>query len=198
MRCTTIAMLVVALAGCSKDTDPEGLARPEPSTVAEPEPEPSPLDVILDATDFQAALEVARPLLADAVDEPSLGAVLLGIWAAKHMTWTDVAVTRDETTIRTVLKDASTERGKRMCIRGRLVQIHRDRSIDEPLWIGLLADRRRDMVHFIGAGSTGDLVQGSRTRFCGAVTGTYSYANTGGGTTHAVELVGMFDLSRGR
>ena len=35
-------------------------------------------------------------------------------------------------------------------------------------------------------------------RFCGIATGRDTYANTGGGTTHAVRVVGMFDLPENR
>lgn len=42
--------------------------------------------------------------------------------------------------------------------------------------------------------STGRLVEDSRARLCGFVTGKYSYSNSGGGSSHAVQLVGMFKL----
>jgi hypothetical protein len=51
---------------------------------------------------------------------------------------------------------------------------------------------RYDLIKFVAAGSTGQLVAQSRARFCGATTGKYSYSNSGGGTSHAVQMVGMF------
>ncbi len=51
-----------------------------------------------------------------------------------------------------------------------------------------------NIYRFLAAGSSGTLVPQSYGRFCGVVTGTYDYSNSGGGTGHAVEMVGMFDL----
>lgn len=49
-------------------------------------------------------------------------------------------------------------------------------------------------MRFAAVASTGELVAQSSANFCGVTTGKYSYSNSGGGTTHAVFLVGMFDL----
>ena len=57
---------------------------------------------------------------------------------------------------------------------------------------------RGQVIHYLAAGDTGTLVDGDRARFCGVTTGRYSYSNAGGGTTHAVQLIGMFDLPSNR
>jgi hypothetical protein len=54
------------------------------------------------------------------------------------------------------------------------------------------------VVVFYAVGETGDLVAGSRTRLCGIVTGLHSFLNSGGGVTHAIRAVGMFDLPENR
>jgi hypothetical protein len=51
-----------------------------------------------------------------------------------------------------------------------------------------------NIVRFYAVGSSGDLVQNRPARFCGAVAGRYSYDNAAGGSTHAVAVVGLFDL----
>ncbi len=38
----------------------------------------------------------------------------------------------------------------------------------------------------------------SQERFCGVVTGLFDYANSGGGTGHAVAIVGLFDIAENR
>lgn len=48
------------------------------------------------------------------------------------------------------------------------------------------------------SGDTGDLVQNSAARICGIVTGVSDYANTGGGQTPSVTIVGLFDLPANR
>jgi hypothetical protein len=95
-----------------------------------------------------------------------------------------------------VKKDAEAERGRRLCYSGRIIQIARAELGDgRYVFVGLLMTSRRDIFHFLAAGSTGALVEDSRARICGFVTGAYSYSNSGGGSSHAVQVVGMFRLA---
>jgi len=134
----------------------------------------------------------------DVYGQTSEGTRLLVVWALSRMTWDAVGVEKDETTHGKVLKDVELERGKRLCWRGTLLQIAADRSLGDAVYTGLLYSSQGDLYHFYGVGSSGDLVEDSYGRFCGVVTGKYDYDNSGGGTSHAIELVGMFDLPENR
>ncbi len=153
----------------------------------------------IDKLDFDGAVAYAKPLMDDTEDRDSDGAVLLALWASKHMTWTDVAVKKDETSFALVRKDSDEARGKRLCTSGQIVQIEVQKvpgagKVSE----GLLMSNAGNIYNFIAVGSSGDLVQQSYARFCGVVTGNYDYANSGGGQGHAVEAVGMFDLPQNK
>ncbi|MBA3538258.1 MAG: hypothetical protein H0T79_01395 [Deltaproteobacteria bacterium] len=141
------------------------------------------------------AVEVARPIMSDTTDEQSAGTLLLGIWAASHLTWVDVDIKKNETSFALVKKDADEARGKRMCTSGSIIQIAKQELGGLKVYSGLLMTYGQELIWFVAAGSTGSLVQRSQARFCGVVTGTYDYSNSGGGTGHAVAVVGMFDLA---
>jgi hypothetical protein len=135
------------------------------------------------------------------------GAVLFAMWAAKAMVWTDIAVTKDETTYGLVRKNSGETRGKRLCTTGTIIEIMEQRwrgsrfggTEERKVAIGLTSPRADgDLFEFVAVGSSGKLVQDSRARFCGVVTGYRDYANSMGGTSHAVTLIGMFDLPENR
>lgn len=150
------------------------------------------------ATTLDQALKVAKPLMTDTHNEESPGAIVLGAWGIKHMVWSDVGVTKNETTTALIHKDSDEARGKRMCVGGSIIEIHIDKSDFGKVGLGLLVLDNAELVHFIAVGSSGALVKDSPARFCGVVTGIYNYSNSGGGTGHAVNVVGMFDLADNR
>ena len=143
--------------------------------------------------DIQQALPFALKYAGDRVDELSEGSVMLAFWLAAHGSWEDVAVRRDETSFLKVKKDSTAEIGKRMCVRGRVIQISRA-GADLPVFEGNLMLPGFKVANFLSFGSTGELVEHSRARFCGFVTGRYAFSNVSGGQTQAVQLVGAFDL----
>jgi hypothetical protein len=172
-----------------------------------PPPAPSPLEVLLSKATISEAIEQVKDQMSDTNDETSPGAVMLALWAANHLQWTDVAVPKNETSFALVRKDPDANRGKRMCVSGTIIQIEKEKAgspdgdvahLVSTLWTGLLLSGNKNIVSFIAAGSTGELVEDSNARFCGVVIGTYDYANSGGGEGHAVSLVGMFDLPENR
>ena len=55
-----------------------------------------------------------------------------------------------------------------------------------------------NLIYFVNAGSSGELVQNSIARTCGVVTGRFDYSNSGGGVGHAISVVGLFDLPQNR
>jgi hypothetical protein len=179
-----------------KATDRSAAAAAEPSP---PPPPETPAQKLAKASTLDQALTITRPLMGDSYNELDTGMLALGMWSLEHLTWKDVAVLKNETSIKSTMKDPDGARGKRMCARGSLIQIEVFKLQDgRKGFEGLMWDNRRQLIKFVAAKSTGELVANSPARFCGVVTGKYSYANSGGGTGHAVAMVGMFDLPENR
>lgn len=152
-------------------------------------------DQIAKLSSASAAIGAAVPQMADSVNSvDDDGTILLARWSAKRLRWADVAVTKNETTFQAVLKDPDEARGKRLCIAGSIVEIVVVKTPDGKLFDGILHDYNGNLFKFAVAGSSGDLVAQSQARLCGFVTGKYDYSNSGGGTGHAIKVVGMFDL----
>lgn len=198
-----LATLFACTKSSSSDTEvavtPGSGERPGVAPAApEPAREPSLLEQLLAKDSLAEAIEQARPLMTDTFDETSPGAAMLALWAAKKLRWVDVEVKKNETTFARIRKDAETNRGKRMCFRGRIVQIAKDASSGDPVFLGLMLIGYSEIARFLAVADTGDLVERSRARFCGVVIGTYDYSNSAGGTGHAITFVGMFDLPENR
>ncbi len=213
---TTLAVIVILVAAfaakavCSDSGKQDNeVTREAVSEIQEIEPEepkpPTAEDVrrslmarFMAEEDVEKAFAFAKGDMRDTVNEISGGTAMFSMWAAKYLFWRDVHRSKNETSIGKIKKDSSTEIGKRMCLRGKIISIARDKSVADPLFTGLVMTRKRDVVNFVAVGDTGELVEDSRARFCGIVTGNYSYSNAGGGTTHSVNLVGMFDLAENK
>lgn len=170
---------LVVLVGCSRqestatrDSAPIPSAAPTPLVA----PPASPLDRIRGAPSLAAALAIAKPHMVDSDDEMDGGTALLGVWASRSMEWSDVAVATAETSYALVQKDSATERGKRLCVSGMIVEIHVDRVKNQPdqpaTYNGnLMSDG--NVFSFVAVGDTGTLVAQSFARLCGVVTGAH-------------------------
>jgi hypothetical protein len=169
-----------------------------PAPAPEPVPTQSPIDRLMKLDTIDGAIFVTRPMMGDSVNKDDEGALLLTHWSLKHLWWADVGVPVDETTFALTKKDPDEARGKRLCATGSLVQIEVEKTDDGKISEGLLMSWSGNLFHFLGVGSSGDLVQQSTARFCGVVVGLYDYDNSGGGVGHAVEVVGMFDLPQNK
>jgi hypothetical protein len=152
------------------------------------------VDKLLDPSKSPNAMRAIQAGFTDTQDRISDAAFIFAMWASKRLSWKDFYVEDDETTIAKVMKDSDEGRGKRMCYGGHIVQIRVNKTKYGKIAEGLLVTGDTKFLSFLAVGSTGDLVERSRGRLCGIVTGRYSYANSGGGTTHSVQVVGMFDL----
>jgi hypothetical protein len=204
----SIALVALLLCvACGKSVPPpvpEPVAKvpdqpPAPERAPEPPPrEESFAEILAKIPSLQGALDVTRDDMSDEFNKVSSGAIALSIWAAQRMRWTDVAVPKDETSFALVQKDSDEARGKRMCVTGKLIQIAVEKTDFGKIHEGLLMTYGYKLFHFMTVGSSGELVQDSRARICGVVTGKYDYSNSGGGTGHAVQIVGMFDLPQNR
>lgn len=165
----------------------------------EPPAQERPRDKLDKAVSLAEALAIAKPMMVNSpLDEHNAGTQALSHWASTKLTWQDVGLSKNETSIRLVRKDLEEEAAKRMCVSGFLVQISKTTIDGHKFFRGLLSTWNGDLISFWAFGSTGQLVIHSNARFCGIVTGLYDYSNSGGGTSHAIELVGMFDLPKNR
>jgi hypothetical protein len=170
-----------------------------PAPAPSPRPEaPNPLRVIMTKQTAAEAIEVAAPYLVDKFNEPSPGTAIFVLWALKNMRWQDVGTVGDETSLAKVLKDVAAERTKRLCLRGSIVEIAATPQDSGTAYVGILMTEGMNLVHFYAVKATGELVEQSPARFCGFVTGKYDYPNSIGGTGHAIDVVGMFDLPANR
>jgi hypothetical protein len=194
------AGLVFVLAWALK---PDERTPPLPEAAAPaPEPlrqrEPTPIELLNVASSVSAAAEILRPHFRDTTDDTDEWAVALAHWSSARLTWTDLHRLPD-VKFGAALKDPLLARGKRHCNSGSLVEIEIQRGAGvAPMYFGGLFSDSGQVVRFIAVHSTGELIQGSPARICGVVTGLHSYANSGGGTTRAVHIVGMFDLPENR
>lgn len=173
------------------------VARPVAVAPAPPK-EPTREERIGATERFDLAVTLAQPIMSDEFDKDSDGATLLVAWCIAKIGsafwWSDVGVTKDETSYALAQKDPDEARGKRMCTSGSIIQIEVEKTAGGKVNVGLMQNWNGNLFRFLAAGSSGTLVQGSSARMCGVVTGKFDYANSGGGTGHAIELVGMFDL----
>jgi hypothetical protein len=195
-----IAILIGAWWYTSVPSRPAHAAEADTRAILPPAPPvETPVEHVVKLSFFDA-LTFAMQYMDDTEGKVSDGAIILAAWASRNMKWTDVAVTRDETSFALVRKDSDDARGKRLCTSGQIIQIevHKFESGDRPVSVGLLMSGAGNLYNFIAAGSSGTLVEQSWARFCGVVTGKYDYANSAGGTGHAVSIVGMFDLPENR
>lgn len=180
-------------------------AMPAPVTSPAPAPPTEPADPVKDALikmDHMTSADAftfAKRDMADEVDQVSPGAAILALWAARRLRWADVYVAQDETTFAMVQKDSSEQLGKRMCSAGQVIEIHAEKpETGGHLANGILMSDSGHLYHYVVAGSSGAIGQGSYATLCGLVAGNYTYSNSAGGTGHAVEIVGMFDLPANR
>lgn len=145
------------------------------------------------------AFAMAKPVDVSVMDEKlDRGTVAFVAWALKKMRWGDVGAQASATSFAKAMKDTDAERGKPLCARGRIVQIGAQQSDAGKFFEGVMGSGPSDPVSFMAVGSTGEIVAGRAARFCGVITGRYSFGNTAGGVTHSLRLVGMFDLPENR
>lgn len=95
-------------------------------------------------------------------------------------------------------KDIIPFRGKKLCSRGRIIQIMTDRSTGTPIYYGVLNVGWSGFIRFIAVGSSEGIIENSHVRFCGIVIGLHSYDNRLGGSTSGIEVVGLFDIKNNR
>ncbi|MDB4981351.1 MAG: hypothetical protein JWM82_2103 [Myxococcales bacterium] len=196
----TVSLVIVAFVACtpqSSATKDDAGALPVAKAAPAPPPEPPKKTVeqqVAESVTLAAALSFAQPKMEDTANKMDDGTVMLTRWAAKNLRWVDVAVATNETSFALVMKDSDEARGKKLCASGSIITIELVKTDVGKLFDALFHDYAGNIYQLYAAGSSGDLVERSQSRFCGVVTGKYDYSNSGGGTGHAIKVVGMFDL----
>lgn len=178
---------------CSANEQPTIAAAPAPAPArvtppSSPPPEETVAVRIMKAESFTTAFALARPGMTSHAHAMSPGEELFATYAASRLRWEDVDVAA-ETTYGHVLKDVDQELGKRMCADGEVVAIQRHDLGPRKLHRGSLRVSAADTIAFTAVGTTGELIRGSKARFCGLVTGA-----SGAG----VSMIGLFDLTENR
>ncbi len=83
--------------------------------------------VILEKATLKDAIAVARPRMENTITRVDVGAALLSIWASKKLTW-DALNDLPETSPLMFRKDPDAERGKRLCMSGRIDSIRAEKT----------------------------------------------------------------------
>lgn len=148
-------------------------------------------------TTLNEAIDGYRSEMSDEHNALSEGARLLALWGLDKMSWKDLK-TLTPTRSAKVMKNPDSERGKLICFSGTVVEISSQRIHDVELTTGGAADMQGNFYRFTNVRSSGEILERSGASMCGVVIGTMEYSNSAGGTTHAVQLVGMFDLPENR
>jgi hypothetical protein len=155
----------------------------------------------IEAASVAEALRMAEPrdVKASAGSKTDPGVEAFEGWAVGRLRWSDVSTEPAAgTSYGRVMKDVDAERGKRLCVKGEVVQIEKSTSRGGPVFRGVMQSAAQEPFRYTAVGSTGELVTTQVARLCGVVVGRNSYESIDRATVHAVHLVGMFDLPENR
>jgi hypothetical protein len=148
--------------------------------------------------DIKSSVDFFKTSFKDSTNNLDAGAVSFSIWAIKKdISWKDLN-SLTKTSYAKCQKDIDSERGNVLCVSGSVLEMTVQRSGYGAVYIGGFNSSSFNIVRFIAVKSTGELVAGSSSKLCGVVTGLQSYSNSGGGVTHSVHVVGLFDLPENR
>ncbi len=199
-----VGLLIYCVPQCNEKVAVATISQPPPAPTRElkpsvraPEP-PKPktvLEQMREIEDIDTAVALARPSMGDTSGGPSKGAAFLGMWFLAHGVDQKALAKLPATARGKVLKDSAAELGRRICTSGRILEIAAEHTDSGTVYSGGMMSNF-EVTRFMAIGDTGELVEGSRARFCGVVTGIENYPNSAGGVTHAVALVGGFDLRK--
>jgi GYF domain 2 len=200
-----IGILGFAVAGVTTlvheaNDDPVPPLPAAPEAVATPTPEPAPPthgELLARTADLSTAIAILKPDFELTGEGNAPAAALLATWSGLHMTWPALQKI-PETQKALVMKEPAAEVGKRLCWSGSVFEISTDHSAGYQVYDGGIMGDDGGIVRFFAVGSSGDIVEHSWARVCGIVTGAVAYPNSGGGTTHGVHVVGMFDLPKNK
>jgi hypothetical protein len=184
MKKTLLLALMLSLAACDKS----------PSATSSTAQNAPTARSKIKIQNLQEAIDVAKPKMIDVYDDSlNIGAAMLALWGADAMKWAELKALPDAQ-YELVMKDPDEERGKKICVKGTVIEISTDKSTIKKVYYGGFNDDEGRIYQFFALRSIDKIVQDSVANFCGVVIGRESYRNNEGGVTAAVRLVGMFDL----
>jgi hypothetical protein len=196
-----VALAVAAVAaGCKSHSPKQPVAEPAAPTPKDEsgkteDPDPGFTRLKSSSTTLADAVSIVREDIDQkGISSHSLGARRLAFWAAGDLKWDTVAVAKNETNPRLIIKDPEASLGKRLCIKGGVIEIHKQNISGRSMFWGLLGTYGGDFVSFWAVGDTGELVAGRSARFCGVAAGKFTYENREDKESDAIEVVGLFDL----
>lgn len=105
-RALGVGTILLAAPGCRGATHdrprPEPVAQPAakaapPRPVPEPQREPTLAEQLAETTSLSKALALTTPLMADSANSFDDGTVAFVVWSANHLRWSDVVVSKNET-----------------------------------------------------------------------------------------------------
>lgn len=204
MRKILLTAALVFLAGCSKQQENQGNSENMTQPVVASEEDKAKdekvrlINQIQSIPTLKEAIQLSVGMWEDAYNTMPPAAMLIPLWAEKNTINLSMINAIPTTSYGRIMKDSVSERGKSLCISGMVGDIAVDRSAGFPVYSGAIVNTDRQIVRYLAMKSTGDIVDGSMSKFCGIIVGKMSYDNAQGGTTHAAYLVGMFDLPENR
>lgn len=201
MKKSLISILtVLALTGCSKSEEPQAeVVTPQQETVSESAvPTEAEVNANLEKLTLSAFIEGLKPKMKDTVNEHPESASMLAYYMDLKDTKISDIKNIASTTKGKILKDSYLEQGKSICVNGAIVEIAADRSGGFPAYSGIMIDNSMQPYAFVAVGDTGELEAQSATKFCGIAVGKMSYSNSGGGSSTAPYVIGLFDLPANR
>ncbi len=100
-----------------------------------------------------------------------------------------------KTNYKEAMKDADSVRGAIVSAGGTIIEIKKEEiSPGFVVYEGGLMESELNVVRFIAIGGTRGIYEGSYAKFVGVFSQIYSYPNVTGGETHAIAVVGYFDI----
>lgn len=172
------------------------MSAPKEEAEESPQEDPGFARLKLSSTTLADAVSIVREdVEQQGIGTHSLGSKRLAFWAAAGLKWDDVNVAKNETTLRLIIKDPEASAGKRLCVKGGIIEIHKRKIEDRQIFWGLLRTYNDEIVSFWAIGDTGELVQGRTARFCGVAAGKFLYESREKRENDAIEIVGLFDLA---
>ncbi|MDS7929607.1 hypothetical protein RMB13_08960 [Acinetobacter sp. V102_4] len=198
MKKLLLVIGLFTLVGCSKEpirdpVEPVSKATDEKNVVDKNEAAIL-VDKIQSIPTLEQAIQVSIGMMDDSFNKMPTAAMFIPLWAEKNKIDLGMINAITSTSYGKIMKDSSSERGKSFCVTGMVGDIAVDRSAGFAVYTGGIVTNDMRIVRYIAMKSTGDIVDGSMSKFCGIVVGKIKYENARGGTTHAPYLVGMFNL----
>lgn len=145
---------------------------------------------VMSAKSLIEAIILTRPHMYDKVNEIDGGAYLLAAWSARHLTWQQVWVKDNQTSIDLIAHDLPGQRGHRFCDKGLVMQVDVDPFLPG-MSRGFMVTENFGQVAFLSVGPKPPSLN-YLGKWCGVFTGNYRYTYDAG-LALAIKSIGMFE-----